>query len=171
MLFRGYESCPKLSHKLQQTFHSCIMELHYLAKRIRGDILTAVSFCATNEDDFMKLARILSYLLFSRDQKMILKVRETCEVKAYVDASFGMYEDMKSVTGIVIMICEATIYVKSGKQKIVTRSSTQAELVGVSDALSQILLTREFLLHQGLRLGPATVYQDIKSTICLANAM
>ena len=174
MLFRSNKSCPKLSHRLQQTFHSCVMELHYLAKRIRGDILTAVSFCATrvlspNEDDYKKLARILSYLLFTRDQKMVLKVGETCEVNAYVDASFGIYEDMKSVTGIVIMIGEATIYVKSGKQKIVTRSSTEAELVRVSDALSQILWTREYLLHQGLRLGPATVYQDNKSTICLAN--
>lgn len=167
MLFRSNESCPKLSHKLQQIFHSCVVELHYLAKRTREDILTAVSFCATralspNEDDFKKLARILSYLLFTRDQKMILKVGETCEVKAYVDASFGIYEDMKSVTGIVIMIGEATIYVKSGKQKIVTRSSTEAEL-------DEILWTREYLLRQGLRLGPATVYQDNKSTICLAN--
>ena len=174
MLFRSNESCAKLNHKLQQTFYSCVMELHYLAKRIRGDILTAVSFCATrvlfpNEDDFKKLARILSYLLYTRDQKMVLKVGANIEVNAYVDASFGIYEDMKSVTGIVIMIGQATIYVKSGKQKIVTRSSTEAELVGISDALSQILWTREFLLHQGFRLGPATVYQDNKSTICLAN--
>lgn len=63
------------------------------------------------------------------------------QVNACVDASFGVYEDMKSVTGVVIMIGNATIYVKSGKQKIVTRSSTEAELVGVSDALSQILWT------------------------------
>ena len=63
------------------------------------------------------------------------------------------------------MIGQATICVKSGRHKIVTRSSTEAELVGISDALPQILWTREFLLHQ----GPATVYQDNKSTICLAN--
>ena len=73
------------------------------------------------------------------------------------------------MTGVVIMIGNATIYVKSGKQKIVTRSSTEAELVGVSDALSQIIWTREFLLHQGLCFGPARLYQDNQSTICLAN--
>lgn len=96
MLFKSNLSCPKLSHELQQIFHSCVMELHYLANRIRGDILTAVSFYATRvlspfRDDFKKLARILSYLLFTRDQKMMLKVRETWEVNAYVDASFGVY--------------------------------------------------------------------------------
>ena len=41
--------------------------------------------------------------------------------------------------GVVIMLVDAPVYVKSGKQKIVTRSSVEAELVGISDALSQIL--------------------------------
>jgi hypothetical protein len=86
---------------------------------------------------------------------MVLRIGPEIQMKAYVDASFGTYEDMKSVTGIVLMIGNASVYVKSGKQKIVTRSSTEAELVRLSDALSQILWTREFLSNQGLRLGPA----------------
>jgi hypothetical protein len=61
------------------------------------------------------------------------------------------------------------VYVKSGKQKIVTRSSTEAELVGISDALSQILWCREYLLSFGLDLGPETIFQDNMSTIFLAN--
>lgn len=99
---------------------------------------------------------------------MELKIGQKTEINACVDASLGVYGDIESVTGTVIMIGNATIYVKSGKQKFVTRSSTEAELVGVSDALSQILWTREFLIHQGLRLGSATVHQDNQSTICLA---
>lgn len=90
-------------------------------------------------------------------------------VRAYVDASFGTYDDMRSVTGVVIMIGNATVYVKSAKQKIVTRSSTESELVALSDALSQILWTREYIIHQGVRVGPAIVYQDNKSIICLVN--
>ena len=90
-------------------------------------------------------------------------------MNAYVDASFGVHEDMKSVTGVVIMIGAATIYVKSGKQKIVTRSFTEAELVGISDALSQIIWTKEFLSHQGIRSGPVSLFQENQSTICLAN--
>ena len=116
-----------------------------------------------------KLERILSYLLYTKSQGMVLRIGQKIELKAYVDASFGTYVDMKSVTGMVLMIGNATVYVKSGKQKIVTRSSTEAELVGLSDALSQILWTREFLCNQGLQLGPAIVYQDNQSTMCLAN--
>ena len=174
MLFHSNKDSPKISPEKQQLFHSCVMELHYLAKRVRQDILTAVSYCATrvlspDEDDLKKLERILSYLLYTKSQGMVLRIGPEVQLKAYVDASFGTYEDMKSVTGIVLMIGNATVYVKSGKQKIVTRSSTEAELVGLSDALSQILWTREFLCNQGLRLGPAIVYQDNQSTICLAN--
>ena len=67
------------------------------------------------------------------------------------------------------MLGDATIYVKSSKQKIVTRSSTESELVKISDALSQVLWTREYLLSAGLEMSPAIIYQDNQSTIFLAN--
>ena len=174
MLFQSNPECEKLGDIKRQLFHSCVMELHDLAKRIRGDILTAVSYCATrvlgpDKDDEAKLDRILSYLLTTRNKTLTLRIGSNTTVRAYVDASFGTYDDMRSVTGVVIMIGDATVYVKSAKQKIVTRSSTEAELVALSDALSQILWTREFIIHQGVQVGPAIVYQDNKSTICLVN--
>ena len=81
----------------------------------------------------MKLDHVLSYLLFSRPNKMILRIGQHSSLNIFVDASFGLYEDGKSVTGVAIMLGDATIYVKSGKQTIVTRSYTESELVGVSD--------------------------------------
>ena len=44
-----------------------------------------------------------------------------------------------------------------------------SELVGISDALSQILWTRAFLLAAGLNWGPAIIFQDSQSTIFLGN--
>lgn len=67
------------------------------------------------------------------------------------------------------MLGNAVIYVKSAKQKIVTRSSTESELVAISDTLSPILWTREYMLTAGLPIGPAVLYQDNMSTIFLAN--
>lgn len=173
-LFRTTEDSPKLTTEKSEMFRSCVMTLYYLAKRTRPEILTAVSYCATRilgatVEDEKKLDRILSYLLFSKSNKMILCIGQNPKLKAFVDASFGLYEDGKSITGVVIMLGDATIYVKSGKQKIVTRSSTESELVGISDALSQVLWTREYLLAAGIEVGPAIVYQDNKSTIFLAN--
>ena len=70
------------------------MELHYLANRIRGDVLTAVSHCATralfpDEDDEKKIDRILSYINSTRGNVSLLKIGRTIQINAYVDASFG----------------------------------------------------------------------------------
>ena len=64
---------------------------------------------------------------------------------------------------------QKAIYVKSGKEKIVTRLSTEPEWVGVSDALSQVLWTQEYLISAGLDIKPDMIYQDNQSTIWLAN--
>ena len=133
-LFSTTVDSPLLTRESRDLFHSCVMTLYYLAKRIKPEILTAVSYCATRVlsptvEDKGKLDRILSYLLYSKDQSFILRIGKELRLNAYVDSSFGVYEDGKSVTGVAIMLGSATIYVKSGKQKIVTRSSTESELV------------------------------------------
>ena len=150
------------------------MTLHYLAKRVRPDILTAVSWCASRvlnptEEDEAKLDRVLGYLQATKTNGTILRIGEKVQLRAYVDASYAVYPDAKSVSGIVIMLGDAMIYVKSSKQKIVTRSSTESELVAISDSLSQILWTREYMLSSGIVIGPAILYQDNMSTIFLAN--
>jgi hypothetical protein len=66
------------------------------------------------------------------------------------------------------MLGKATIYVKSGKQKVVVRSSSESELNGIPDALSQILWTREYLIASGLLIGPAIIHQDNQCTTFLA---
>ena len=55
----------------------------------------------------------------------------------------------------------------SNKQKINTKSSTEAELVGVDDYMSKILNTRYFIESQGYTVGSNTIHQDNKSTILL----
>ena len=61
------------------------------------------------------------------------------------------------------------VHVLSRKQKLASKSSTEAELTGVSDALSQGIWTRDFLVEQGYTVGPALLQQDNQSTIVLAN--
>ena len=89
-------------------------------------------------------------------------------VTAYVDASYGVHWDFKSHTGCMISVTQGPVHVSSRKQGLTTKSSTEAELVGVSDALTQVIWTREFLLAQGYNLGPAVVKQDNQSTMVLA---
>ena len=55
----------------------------------------------------------------------------------------------------------------SMKQKINTRSSTEAELVGVDKAMSLIMWTRYFQEEQGLAIKHNIVFQDNQSAILL----
>ena len=48
-----------------------------------------------------------------------------------------------------------------------TKSSTEAELVGLSDAATQAIHTRNFIEAQGYTTSPLTIYQDNMSTIAL----
>ena len=154
-------------------FHSAVAKLLYLAKRVRPEILTACSFlasrvsCAT-VNDMAKLNRVLAYLNSEPDLGLVLEAAQQLEVHAYVDASYGVHADAKSHTGGVISIGRGATYVKSAKQRLVSKSSTEAELIGLSDMTSNIIWHRDFLLHQGYRINAANVYQDNTSTIALA---
>ena len=74
---------------------------------------------------------------------------------------------MKSHTGAVIGLGKGPIYAKSSVQKLNSTSSTEAELIALSDSTAQIIWTRNFLLELGYEVGAATVYQDNQSTIKL----
>ena len=119
------------------------------------------------EEDERKLDRILGYLNATPEKTATLRIGDKLQLRAF--ASYAVYQDAKFVSGIVIMLGDAVIYVKSSKQKIVTRSSTESELVAISDSLSQVLWTREDINAADLQIGPVVLYQDNKSTIFLAN--
>jgi hypothetical protein len=75
---------------------------------------------------------------------------------------------MKSHTGGVMSLGTGAAYSTSKKQKLNTKSSTEAELVGVDDVLPQALWTKYFMEAQGY--GVTTLLnQDNQSTIKLAD--
>jgi hypothetical protein len=84
----------------------------------------------------------------------------TPEITAFVDASYGVHVDFKSQTGQVITIDGGPVHVHAGKQRLNSKSSTEAELIGLSDSMSQVLWTRDFLKEQGYDMGAARVMQD-----------
>lgn len=63
---------------------------------------------------------------------------------------------------------KGSVYSSSVRQKINTKSSTEAELVGVDDAMPLVLWTRHFLIEQGFDVRDNIVYQDNQSAMLLA---
>ena len=56
----------------------------------------------------------------------------------------------------------------SSKQKLNTKSSTETELMGIDDAISQVIWAKNFMEAQGYKIKENVVHQDNKSTILLA---
>jgi hypothetical protein len=88
-------------------------------------------------------------------------------IKWYVDASFAVHKDFKSHTGGTMSHGTGVPISISRKQKLNTRSSTEAELVGVGDISTMILWTKLFLEEQGYRISRNVLHQDNKSAILL----
>jgi hypothetical protein len=163
---------PLLPDNLREFFHSIVAKLLYLCKRIRPDILTEVAFLtkrvlAPQRDDYNKLMKTIRYIRGTREIALILEMNDPVHVTSYIDASYGVHMDKKSHTGCVITLGKGAIYSKSSTQKLNTMSSTEAELVAVTEASYQVLWTRNFLLEQGYQISPATMFQDNLSTIQL----
>jgi tagatose-1,6-bisphosphate aldolase non-catalytic subunit AgaZ/GatZ len=98
---------------------------------------------------------------------MVLSAAVQPTIEAYIDAAYGVHTAGKSHSAMFLTVGGGPILVKSSKQKLVTKSSTEAELVALSDLSSLVIWIREFLLGQGEDVGAATVFQDNMSTIAL----
>ncbi|CAJ1931338.1 unnamed protein product [Cylindrotheca closterium] len=76
-------------------------------------------------------------------------------------------KDLKSHTGAVMTMGTGAVQAIPRKQKLNCDSSTHAELIGVHDAMSNILWTRLFMEEQGYPIEKNILYQDNKSSILL----
>jgi hypothetical protein len=173
-LFSIDTKAPDPASDYANAFHTLVAKLLFLSMWARTNILTAVAFLCTRVScptlqDKAKLCQVLRYLQNWSDLVLKLEADSLSVLKWWVDASFAVHPDMRSHTGASMSLSKGSVVSMSNKQKLNTRSSTEAELVGVDDAMPRILWTRYFLQAQGYDTQPSTLFQDNQSTILLAN--
>ena len=147
-----------------------MQKLLYICKRARPDIEPAVSYLCKRvselcKDDDNKLTRVLGYLEKTLKDKRVIGTTDIQNLVTWVDASYAPHKDMKSHTGGIISFGHGALHTRSSKQKLNTMSSTEAELVGVSDYLPYNIWMSNFLKEQGYNLKSNVLYQDNQSTI------
>jgi len=163
-----------LSEDERKWFHSKTAKLLYLAKCTRPDILTTVIFLCNRvqkaaEEDRGKLKRVLGYLNHMQDRTLTLQAHgHSSTVTAYVDAAYAIHDDSKSHSKVVVYVGRTLVYVSSRKQKCMSKSPTEAELIALTDNLGLVELFRVFL--EFVTQGPVPipiVYQDCNVVVTL----
>ena len=101
--------------------------------------MTRVGKC--NEKDHGELRRLVNYMHTTLDEEIVTGIEDIGVMYAHVDASHAMYPNMRSHSGREILHGIGLIASTSQKQKLNVRSSTEAEIVGVSDAIPKVLHT------------------------------
>ena len=83
----------------------------------------------------------MKYFKGTRNLELILTGDQIGLITWYVDASFAVYGDCKGHMGGLMTFGHGAVTSFSQKQKLNTKHSTEAELVGVDDALPEVLWT------------------------------
>ena len=171
-LFDVDESSPLLKEARRRQFHSGVQKLLYIASRCRMDVCAAVSFLTTRvtkatEQDMKKFVRVLRYLNATKDLGLKLggDAAGYIGVQIFADAAYGVHADAKSHSGISVTIGRGAVLVGSKKQRIVTKSSFEAELVTQSDSVSYGFRVLNFIKAQGYNVDAGIIYQDNQAAI------
>jgi hypothetical protein len=171
-LFTVNEDCEKLPPDKSEKYHTIVAKILWATKRARPDTCTAIAFLTTrvrepDTDDWAKLTHLIKYIRGTRSMPLILGADGTGAFGWWVDAAFAVHPNMRGHTGGGLSMGLGFPIVGSTKQKINTRSSTEAELVGADDFMSVICWTRYFMKAQGYDVSDNILFQDNQSAILL----
>jgi hypothetical protein len=137
--------------------YHCVAQLIVASARARKDIQPVVAFLTTRVQEhdkynWLKLKRLLRYIRGIIHMPLILKVESLNMIKWWVDTSLVTHDNSRGHTGATMSLGKGSVIGMSKKQKINTRSSTESELVGADDAISQMIWTQYFLEGQGYNM-------------------
>jgi len=157
--------------KLYRELIGCLM---YLVTHSRPDILYVVIFLSRTQSKpsdthWMYLKRILRYLKGTSSICLTFSRIEYNILVGFFNADFaGDLEDRRSTTGYIFKVLGSSVSWCSRKQTTVALSTTEAEYVALSAAVSECLWIRGLLSEMGVILKESTtIFEDNQSTISL----
>ena len=148
----------------------------YISSGTRLDVSNSVNYLSRfqncyDETHYKYALRILKYLYLTKSLKLRFKQNNNVDIlECYVDADWaGDCNDRKSTTGYVVKLFGNVIHWKSRKQGSVTKSSTAAEYVALSEAVSEILLIKDLLSDFNIEIDkPMNIFEDNSGAVSIA---
>ena len=117
--------------------------------------------------NLLTLSRMMSFLWWTKEDCLTLEMDNSGMIEWHADTSFAVHSDVRSHAGATLFMGRGAIESVSSKQKIITHSSADAEIVAADDVVVRAMWTKLFLEEQGHKINRNIVYQDNKSSILL----
>ena len=182
------EACDEgqqISDHEQSKYRSAVGKLLHMMRWSRPEIWNAVRETSRRMSkaapDHMKaVLRIMKYCVDTKDKGWILKPSRTWDgkdknfefvIRGKADSNFATCkETRRSITGYAVWLEDALITVKSGMQKIVAISVTEAEVIALVQCVQELMYMKKLLESMELKVKlPFVVEVDNKGAVDLVN--
>ena len=162
----------KNNHTCDQTeYLGVVMSLMYLALRTRPDILSTVealtTACRNPTRQAMAVAqRTLRYINKTKGLGIFYSSKvSNCVLRNYTDASYNSHADAKSHGGSITFLYGGAVDYTSFKQKCVSRSAFEAELISLDQSLARLLILQLILQEIAPEAEVPQVFEDNTAAI------
>ena len=144
----------------------------HICKRARPDLDPAVAYLCTRVSrstvrDREKLGRLIRYIKRTFNDIRIVGARDIKTLLTWIDAAYAVHTDMRGQTGGAMSFGTGVVHGRSSKQKLNAKSSTEAEIIGVSEYLPFHIWALNFLKCQGYNVEKKILFQDNMSAMRL----
>jgi hypothetical protein len=172
-LFKVDPDSPPLNKTDAAWYLSAVGKMLYTSTKIRIALALPASFLCKRmkrptSQDMDKLLRALYWIKENPDGGITIRGGSDMNLYVWADASDNCHFDAKGHTGVYISIGKdngSPVFYMSKVQSLVSRSSTEAELIAVYQSIPHALWAMAALSEWGYVQEKTTLYQDNISTI------
>jgi len=175
------EELEILSSDKCSLYRTYLMTIMYIALRTRPDVLFAIGFLSSwmakpTMGAWNSLIKVIGYLRANPTMDITYRRRgatgdgsnhsELKQIEIFIDASWCLDGHARGQSGMVLKIHGNTIFFRTSRQSIVTKSSTESEIVAVDEFLPYALWSLS--LCEKLKMDivrPIIVHQDNQSGV------
>jgi len=167
-----------LETRAQRKYRSVLGKLLHLMRWSRPDILNAVRelskfMMEASPSHYKAMIRCMDYVVSTANKGLILKPikHPMMEVVGVTDANYATDADSRrSVSGYLVFLNGAPVSFKSVQQKVVTLSTTEAELYVITQGAQEMLFVLKVLESIGQEVKkPMNLFCDNRGAIELTN--
>ncbi len=166
-----------LNAKEHKDFRSLVMAIMFLARMTRPDLLFATTVLASFAHrplwkHMLQVYRVLHYIHATLHYGLIFRGDQPICPVIYADASHGLHPNTgQAHGGIIITFGSAPVLTRSFKVSMITKSSSESELVVLDEAAAYAVWLRLLMYELKIydNVPRVKIFQDNKSAITMAH--